>query len=79
MPAPAEAGTRRTADGELTVGWPDDRAREPVDDVRATLSPTAIALHANRPEGAARYVFHGGIVEIAITGGRARVRLSTRR
>ena len=71
------AGTLRTDDGTLTVVWPDQLSRIPVADVRATLSPSEIALHVERPEGSARNVFHGAIEEIAVTGGRARIRLRT--
>ena len=71
------AGRLRTGDGELTVVWPDALPRQPIADVRATLSPSEIALHVERPEGSARNVFHGAIEEIAVTGGRARIRLRT--
>jgi molybdate transport system ATP-binding protein len=72
------AGTLRTDDGgELTVVWPDPLPRRSIHDLRATLSPSEIAVHVKRPEGSARNVFHGAIEEIAVTGGRARVRLRT--
>jgi molybdate transport system ATP-binding protein len=75
-PADEGAGTLRADDGELTVVWPG-LPRIAIPDVRATLSPSEISLHAARPEGSARNVFRGTIEEIAITGGRARIRLRT--
>jgi molybdate transport system ATP-binding protein len=77
-PEAAGAATLRTDDGDLTVVWPDRLPREPTADVRATLSPAEISLHVERPEGSARNVFRGLIEEIAVTGGRARIRLDTR-
>jgi molybdate transport system ATP-binding protein len=75
-PADEGVGTLRVDDGgELTVVWPDGVARTVVTDVRAIVSPHEIALHVERPEGSARNVFHGTIEEIAVTGGRARIRL----
>jgi molybdate transport system ATP-binding protein len=78
-PESSGAGILRTDDGgELTVAWPDPAPRRRIADVRATLSPAEISLHAERPEGSARNVFRGPIEEIADTGGRARIRLATR-
>ena len=75
-PADEGAGPLHADGGELTVVWPGlPRAR--IGDVRATLSPSEISLHAERPEGSPRNVFRGPIEEIAITGGRARIRLRT--
>jgi molybdate transport system ATP-binding protein len=71
------AGTISTDDGALTVVWPDPLPRRPIADVRATLSPTEIALHVQRPEGSARNVFRGTVEEIAVSGGRARIRIRT--
>jgi molybdopterin-binding protein len=44
----------------------------------ASLRPIDVSLHAARPEGSARNVFQGPIVEIAIDGDRARIRVGTR-
>ena len=77
-PADEGAGTLRTEDGALTVAWPDALPRAAIADVRATLSPWEISLHAERPEGSARNVLRGVVEEVAITGGRARIRLRTR-
>jgi molybdate transport system ATP-binding protein len=76
-PADEGAGTLLTNDGALTVVWPDPFPRVEIADVRATLSPWEISLHAERPEGSARNVLRGPIEEVAITGGRARIRLRT--
>ena len=76
---PAETGTGilHTDDGVLTVVWPDGLERTTTPGVRATLAPAEIALHAERPEGSSRNAFHGKVLEVAIGGSRARVRLST--
>ena len=76
-PAGTGAGTLRTADGELTVAWPDELAVAPTSGVRATLAPAEITIHAERPEGSSRNAFHGKVVEVAIIGSRARVRVDT--
>ena len=75
----AGAGTVVTADGagRLVVPWPDDLPREPVEGVLAVLRPADVVLHVSEPEGSARNVFHGSIVEISVEGERARVRLSS--
>ena len=57
--------------------WPDGLEPATDDGVRATLAPADIALHADRPEGSARNVFQGTVLEVAIAGSRARVRLGT--
>ena len=76
-PAGQGAGTLRTIDGELTVAWPEGLESVPTDGVRATLAPAEIVVHAARPEGSSRNVFHGKVLEVAIGGSRARVRLGT--
>jgi len=70
------AGALETADGVVTVPWPDGMAVGPIDDVLATLAPADVALHAARPEGSARNVVQGVVEEVAILGDRARVRLN---
>ncbi|MEO8422578.1 MAG: ABC transporter ATP-binding protein [Actinomycetota bacterium] len=70
------AGTLVTSAGDVVVPWPDDLPREPVDGVLAVLRPSDVVLHTSRPEGSARNVVHGRVAEIAIEGGRARVRLA---
>lgn len=76
-PAGPGAGTLRTDDGELTVAWPDGLAFTSTTGVRATLAPTEITLHAERPEGSSRNAFYGKVLEVAVTGSRARVRVDT--
>jgi len=77
-PQGSDAGILHTdGGGELTVVWPDPLPRRSIGDVRATLSPSEIAVHVERPEGSARNVFRGAIEEVAVTGGRARIRLRT--
>ena len=71
------AGALETADGVVTVPWPEDVAVGPLDDVLATLGPADVALHAARPEGSARNVVQGVVEEVAILGDRARVRLNS--
>ena len=75
-PLEAGAGALETADGVVTVPWPEGMAVGPIDDVLATLAPADVALHAVRPEGSARNVVHGVVDEVAILGDRARVRLN---
>jgi molybdate transport system ATP-binding protein len=61
--------------GAITVAWPDSLPRTPLDDVLATLRPADVSLHLALPEGSPRNVLLGEIVEVAIHGERARVRL----
>ena len=76
-PLEAGAGALETADGVVTVPWPDGVAVDPLDDVLATLGPADVSLHAARPEGSARNVVQGVVEEVAILGDRARVRLDS--
>jgi len=76
-PQPDGSGLLETADGTLAVAWPDGLSRERHRQVRATLAPAEIALHTDRPEGSARNVFRGPIVEVVPLGDRARIRLGT--
>jgi molybdate transport system ATP-binding protein len=71
------AGRVVTEAGEVVVPWPDGLPREPVDDVLGVLRPSDVVLHTVEPEGSARNVVQGQIVEIAIEGERARVRLAS--
>ncbi|HEY6566544.1 MAG TPA: ABC transporter ATP-binding protein [Actinomycetota bacterium] len=69
------AATLRTDDGELTVA-----PATPISDgtpALATLKPVDVSLHIAQPEGSPRNVLPGAIIEIAIDGDRARVRLAT--
>jgi molybdate transport system ATP-binding protein len=68
------AGRLVTANGDVTVGWPPG-ASEPTDGVIGVLRPAHVSLHRERPQGSARNVFEGEIIEIAIEGDRGRVRL----
>jgi molybdate transport system ATP-binding protein len=70
------AGSVVTPAGNVVVPWPDDLPREPVDGVLAVLRPADVVLHTSMPEGSARNVVSGRIVDIAIEGERARVRLA---
>jgi molybdate transport system ATP-binding protein len=76
-PAGAGTGTLRTSEGSITVAWPDGLAPVITPGVRATLGPAEIAVHADRPEGSPRNVFHGIVQEVAAGASRARVRLDT--
>ena len=76
VPIEGGAGELRTADGVLTVPWPEDVPPERTEDVLATLAPVDVALHATRPEGSPRNVVRGVVEEVAILGDRARVRLT---
>jgi molybdopterin-binding protein len=76
-PLEAGAGELQTADGVVTVPWPEGIPVGPVDDVLATLGPADVALHTARPEGSARNVVRGVVEEIAVVGDRARVRLAS--
>ena len=58
-PLEAGAGELQTADGVVTVPWPEGIPVGPVDDVLATLGPADVALHTARPEGSARNVVRG--------------------
>jgi molybdopterin-binding protein len=77
LPQPDGSGVLETGDGTVAVAWPEHLSREPTEDVQATVAPAEIAIHAARPEGSARNVFPGRIVEIVPLGGRARVRLAS--
>ena len=70
------AATLRTPDGEITVS-PEVAIASGTRSI-ASLKPIDVSLHAREPEGSARNVFRGRIVEIADDGDRARVRLATR-
>ena len=69
------AATLRTPDGEITVS-PEVAVASGTRSI-ASLKPIDVSLHAREPEGSARNVFRGRIVEIADDGDRARVRLAT--
>jgi molybdate transport system ATP-binding protein len=77
VPQPDGSGLLETADGTVAVAWPEPVPRERTADVQATVAPAEIAIHAARPEGSARNVFPGRILEIVPLGGRARVRLAS--
>jgi molybdate transport system ATP-binding protein len=74
-PLPDGAATLRTDAGAIVVA-PDDPVSVGAQAL-ATLRPADISLHTAEPEGSARNVFHGKVVEIAVEGERARVRLAT--
>ena len=76
-PAGPGAGTLRTDEGDLTVAWPDGLEVVSTSNVRATVAPAEITLHAASPEGSSRNAFHGKVLEVAVTGSRARVRVDT--
>ena len=66
----------RTSGGDITVA-PDEPVPERTRAV-ASLRPIDVSLHAGEPEGSARNVFRGEIVEVAVDGERARVRIASR-
>ena len=76
---PAEPGTGSldTGDGTVIVPWPEEVPAERIEEVIATLAPSDVALHAERPEGSPRNVSSGVVEEVAILGDRARVRVRT--
>jgi len=76
--APLEDGGAMlsTRNGDIVVA--PDRAVVPGSTALASIKPIDISLHATEPEGSARNVFHGEIVEVALDGDRARVRLASR-
>jgi len=76
-PAADGSGTLRTPDGTVAVAWPEGIGRSVIDDVLATLPPTDISLHLDRPEGSPRNVLRGRVVEISTYGDRARVRVAS--
>jgi molybdate transport system ATP-binding protein len=69
-------GVLGTKAGDIAVAWPQG-ATDPMNDVIAVLRPADVALHVHRPEGSPRNVLRGRIEEVATTGGRSRVRLSS--
>jgi molybdate transport system ATP-binding protein len=77
VPAEPGAGRLETAEGAITVAWPEGLPAEPIDDVLATVRPADVALHAEAPEGSARNVLSGEVVEVAVAGERGRVRLAS--
>jgi molybdate transport system ATP-binding protein len=70
------AGRLVTADGEVIVAWPE--GFDEIEEITATLHPADVSLHHSRPEGSPRNVLEGRIVDVAIEGERARVRVDTR-
>ena len=76
---PAEPGTGEldTGKGTVTVPWPENVPLGRVEEVVATLAPSDVALHTERPEGSPRNVILGEIEEVAVLGERARVRIRT--
>lgn len=77
------AGRLVTADGDITVGWPEglgegvgfDAAGVPA---LGRVRPEDVALHREPPEGSARNVLAGVIESIVVEGDRARVRVASR-
>ncbi|MGZ4148428.1 MAG: TOBE domain-containing protein, partial [Actinomycetota bacterium] len=74
-PAAGGAGSLVTAEGPLTVAWPEGLPHAPIEGVLATLRPSDVALHLRRPEGSPRNVLEGPVAEVAVHGERARVRV----
>jgi molybdopterin-binding protein len=75
-PLPDGGAVLSTPDGDIVVA--PDRAVPTGATALASIRPIDISLHATEPEGSARNVFHGEIVEIGLDGDRARIRLATR-
>ncbi len=74
---PVEPGVGRlvTGDGgEVVVPWAGPGGGEVV----ALLAPTDVAIHLREPEGSPRNVLEGRVREVAIDGGRARIRVESR-
>jgi molybdopterin-binding protein len=71
------AGQLVTTDGgAVIVPWPG--GSDHTDDITATLQAADVSLHLRRPEGSARNVFEGRVLDVAIEGERARVRVDSR-
>ena len=75
-PLPDAGAVLSTPDGDIVVA--PDRAVPPGATALASIRPIDISLHATEPEGSARNVFQGEIVEVGLDGDRARIRLATR-
>jgi molybdate transport system ATP-binding protein len=60
--------------GEIVVATGAAAAGEVV----ATLPPTDVSLHLDRPSGSARNVLRGRVTSIWVDGGRARLRIASR-
>jgi molybdate transport system ATP-binding protein len=71
------SGRLSTSAGAIVVAWPQDLERAVRTEVLATVRPADVALHIDRPAGSPRNVLEGGIVEVAVHGERARVRLAS--
>jgi molybdate transport system ATP-binding protein len=65
------------AGGSISCAWPDGLRRATVPDVIATLRPADVALHVTRPHGSPRNVLDGRVIEVAVHGDRARVRVAS--
>jgi molybdate transport system ATP-binding protein len=70
-------GRLLTATGDIVVAWPEGISG-PVEDAVAVIRPADVSIHLNRPQGSPRNVVHGGIIEIAYLGDRARLRIASR-
>ena len=76
-PAEGGAGTLATEDGMIACAWPEGLGPITMSGVLATLRPSDVALHVSRPEGSPRNVLEGDVIEVAVHGERARVRLGS--
>jgi molybdate transport system ATP-binding protein len=73
---PDGAGRLTAAEGEVIVAWPE--GFDEMEEITATLHPADVSLHRSRPEGSPRNVLEGRVVDVAIEGERARVRVDAR-
>ena len=75
---PAEGGAGViVAGGSILCAWPDGLSRAAVPDVIGTLRPADVSLHVTRPHGSPRNVLEGPVIEVAVHGDRARVRVAS--
>jgi molybdate transport system ATP-binding protein len=74
---PDGAATLRTASGAIVVSPTAGAGINLGLEATATLRPADVSLHVSRPEGSPRNVFRGRVLEVAIEGDRARVRVDT--
>jgi molybdate transport system ATP-binding protein len=72
----AGAGKIAVLGGDVVIAWPENAEGEG-GSVIGILRPADVVLHVTQPEGSARNVLRGPVLQIAIEGERARVHVES--